>query len=70
MKGGVTNMQKTLVVLSILAVFGLLLGGAFLFGSITSVDVSEEDFVETLGPITSYDLCDNQPGEPDPCNQS
>ena len=69
MKKGV-SMKKTLVILAILITFGLLMGGTFLFSGITSVEVSEEDFVETFGPITSYDLCDHQPYEPDPCGLS
>ena len=69
-------MEKTLITLGILIVFGLFLIGGFLFAGtfsfsgMTSVDVSEEDFVETLGGIVtnSHSGCSPAPGYPDDCN--
>jgi len=66
MKEGV-SMKKTLIILSILLVFGLLIGGVFLFSSISSVDVSEQYFVETLGPIILHS-CGSAPGYPNNCD--
>lgn len=62
-------MKKILIALVILIVFGLLIGGTFLFNGITSIEVSEQDFTKTLEPVSSYGLCDPEPNEPDPCGE-
>ncbi len=63
-------MKKILIALVILITLGLLIGGTFLFSGISSVKVSEEDFTKTLEPVSSYGLCDNEPGYPNPCGAS
>ena len=60
-------MQKTLIVLCILIVFGFLIGGIFLFSSISSVEVIKQDFAETLEPVIKYS-CDPPPGYPNNCH--
>ncbi|MCH8945749.1 MAG: hypothetical protein IIA85_02410 [Nanoarchaeota archaeon] len=61
-------MKKTIIVLGILIVFGFIIGGIFLFNSISSVDVIKQDFVETLEPIISYSHCHHTPGYPNDCD--
>ncbi len=61
-------MKKILIALSILAVFGLLVGGVFLFSGVSSVTVVGEDSVETVGPIIRYGHCPHEPGYPDDCH--
>jgi len=66
-------MSKIFTFLTVLVAFGLIFGGVFLFSSISSVDVSEEDFVETVGPIIRYSHSSCQPpepGYPDDCHGS
>lgn len=64
-------MNKIFTFLTVLVAFGLIFGGVFLFSGVSSVEVSEEDFVETLEPVISYTHnCDPQPYEPDNCGAS
>ena len=66
-------MNKIFTLLTVLVAFGLIFGGVFLFSGVSSVEVSEEDFVETLEPVIRYshDFCDDyQPYEPNPCGGS
>ena len=65
-------MNKIFTFLMVLVAFGLIFGGVFLFSGVSSVEVSEEDFVETLEPVIRYghDECYYEPGYPDNCSGS
>ena len=67
-------MNKIFTFLMVLVAFGLIFGGVFLFSGVSSVEVSEEDFVETLEPVIRYSnhyMCEGgEPGYPDNCSGS